>query len=107
MGNRVTYRKPAKPVQTYPGKWDKVQDAAFSVSYWIVAVLFIIVATIGVWTFFGQKGNVIENSNQWAGYSEVGVHQIFDRKTGVMYAITDTGYMCLIVNEDGSPRMVD
>lgn len=102
MERRVTYRKIKSKVN-----WEKIQDAAFSVFYWIIIALFIIAAAIGIWTVFGQKGNAIENSSQWAGYSEVGVHQIYDRKTGVMYAVTDAGNICVMVDENGDPMMVD
>lgn len=51
--------------------------------------------------------NKIEDSNLWGGYSSVEVHQIFDSRTGVLYAVTETGDICLIVDEEGNPRRVD
>ena len=107
MGRRVTYRQSAKPTKSQI-KWDKIHDISFSIAYWVV--IFCVVIVIGVMfniIINGQKGNAIENSNQWAGYSEVGVHQIFDRRTGVLYAVTDTGDICLVVDEEGNPRRVD
>ena len=89
--------------------WSRVEDAAFSIVFWIACVFFVLVVgtVIFNWINGDARVNAIENSNQWAGYSEVEVYQIFDRKTGVMYAVTETGDICVIVDEDGKPRMVD
>lgn len=54
----------------------------------------------------GQTGNVLENSSLFGGYSEIEVYEIFDSKTGVMYAVTDGG-ICVMVDDEGKPRLVD
>lgn len=95
MGQGVTYRKTAN-------KTDKAGAICVGVILALV-VIFVVV----LWNVFTPEGNVIENSSLWGGYSQVGVHQIYDAKTGVMYAVTDAGDICVMVDADGNPRVVD
>ena len=70
---------------------------------------FLIAAILGfcMYWFSGDGTNVIESSTLWGGYSEINVRQIYDANTGVMYAVTDTGDICVMLDENGKPRMVD
>lgn len=95
MGRGVTYRKTE-------AKIDKA--AVFCVCTILILVTILIVVS---WTIFTPKGNVIEDSSLWGGYSQVGVRQIYDTKTGVMYAVTDKGDICVMLDENGNPRVVD
>lgn len=55
--------------------------------------------------FNDETYNVIENNDLWNGYSEINVHQIIDAETGVVYAVTDTGDICVLLDENGNPKV--
>ena len=75
---------------------------AFFIGFFLAALL-----GFCMYWFSGDGTNAIENSTLWGGYSEINVRQIYDAKTGVMYAVTDTGDICVMVDENGKPMRVD
>lgn len=46
-------------------------------------------------------------SELFGGYSEVKVYEIYDRDTGVYYAVTEDGGMTPLYNPDGTLKLVD
>lgn len=51
--------------------------------------------------------NVIENSEDWAGYSPYKIYTIYNKHTGVYYAITETGDICPLYTIEGEVMLVD
>ena len=54
-----------------------------------------------------HRPNQVEDSRIFAGYSPYKLYQVFDRQNGVYYIVSETGDIELMVNPDGSPKMVD
>lgn len=75
---------------------------AFFIGFFLCALL-----GFFMYWFSDDGSNVIENSDLWGGYSEINVRQIYDIKTGIMYAVTDTGDICVMLDENGKPMRVD
>jgi len=51
--------------------------------------------------------NAIENSEDWAGYSPYKIYTIYNKHTGVYYAITETGDICPMYTIEGEVMLVD
>lgn len=82
-------------------------DVAFGFLIGVVVILLIFTITGTVRDFIDDNTNAIEGSSLFAGYSEIEVYEVFDSSNGVMYAVTEEGDICLMVNPDGTPKMVD
>lgn len=74
----------------------------FFIGFFVAAIL-----SLCMYWFSSDGSNAIEDSALWGGYSEINVRQIYDTKTGVLYAVTDTGDICVMVDENGMPIKVD
>ena len=51
--------------------------------------------------------NSLEDSKTFGGYSPIPVYKIYDRETGIYYAVTAHGGITPLYNPDGSFEMVD
>lgn len=51
--------------------------------------------------------NAIENSEYWGGYSPYKIYTVFNKKTGVYYAVTETGDICPMYTIEGEVMLVD
>ena len=51
--------------------------------------------------------NAIEYSQQWGGYSPFNIYTVYDKKTGVYYAVTDQGGICPMYTIEGEIKLVD
>lgn len=56
---------------------------------------------------FSYSLNAIENSEDWAGYSPYKIYTIYNKHTGVYYAITETGDICPLYTIEGEVMLVD
>lgn len=74
---------------------------AFAFGLWGIIVFLIVVMMLV------PRGNQIENSTLFRGYSSVGIYKIYDAETGVYYAVTDKGYITPLYNADGTLEVVD
>ena len=84
------------------------QPHSFStVGMFFVGFFVAVLLGLCLYWFNGGGENVMEDSPLWGGYSEVNVRQIYDRKTKVLYAVTDTGNICVMVDADGKPRVAE
>lgn len=85
-------------------------DDRFEIAFW--AMCAVIILAVGM--IFGYKivkisGNHTESelSQFFGGYSDVKVYEIYDRDTGVYYAVTEDGGMTPLYNPDGTLKTVD
>ena len=87
---------------------DTKQENHFS-SLGMFFIGFFVAALLGLIMFwFSNAGdNALEVEQLWGGFSEINVHQIYDVKTGVMYAVSETGDICVMLNADGKPMVMD
>ncbi len=46
-------------------------------------------------------------NKQWGGYCPMAVYQIFDKETGVYYAVTSRGGICPMYTIEGEVKLVD
>ena len=53
------------------------------------------------------SSNKIENSKHWGGYSPVEIYTVFNKDTGVYYAVTETGDICPMYTIEGEVQLVD
>ena len=51
--------------------------------------------------------NAIENSKHWGGYSPYKIYTVFNKNTGVYYAVTETGDICPMYTIEGEVMLVD
>lgn len=74
----------------------------------IAWLLFTIITALILWSIiFLPPKNTLKNSKQWGGYSPIAVYQIYDKDTGVYYAITETGGICPMYTIEGEVKLVD
>lgn len=80
----------------------------------IIAFVAIVILLIGVVAFICSlrdcSANTIEkyNSNpQWGGYYPGEIYQVYDKDTGVYYAITEKGGITPMYTIDGEVKLVD
>lgn len=87
----------------------KVNSRGLFSSIGMFFIGFFVAAILGfcMYWFSDDGTNVIEDSALWGGYSEINVRQIYDVNTGVMYAVTDTGDICVMVDANGKPIVED
>ena len=51
--------------------------------------------------------NAIEHSEHWGGYSPYKIYMVFNKDTGVYYAVTETGDICPMYTIEGEVMLVD
>lgn len=73
----------------------------------IAWLLFTIITALILWLIIFPPNNTFKNSEQWGGYSPIAVYQIYDKDTGVYYAITETGGICPMYTIEGEVKLVD
>lgn len=95
-------------------KYKKNAYESSNVGYFIIVFAMIVVLLIGVVAFICSlqdcSANTIEryNSNpQWGGYYPGEIYQVYDRDTGVYYAITEQGGITPMYTIDGEVKLVD
>ena len=81
------------------------------VSLIISGIILIIILSIGLcgFTYITTNANKINTTvdEQWGGYCPVKVYQIFDKETGVYYAVTERGGICPMYTIEGEVKLVD
>ena len=73
----------------------------------IAWLLFTIIMALILWLIIFPPNNTFKNSQQWGGYSPIAVYQIYDKDTGVYYAVTETGGICPMYTIEGEVKLVD
>ena len=79
----------------------------------IVAIVAIF-STVGLWTLFVPNENNSQNvtleydyNTEFGGQCPMKVYQIWDRDTGVYYAVTEKGGICIMETASGKTKLVD
>ena len=76
--------------------------------YWIAIFIFACLVSFFVSSLLieNQTEKLIENE-QFGGYIPMKVYQIFDRDTGVYYAVTEKGGICVMETMEGKTKLVE
>ena len=85
-----------------PYRQEKLKKS--SVIAWL---LFTTITALILWLIIFPPNNTFKNSKQWGGYSPIAVYQIYDKDTGVYYAVTETGGICPMYTIEGEVKLVD
>ena len=72
---------------------------------WCLLIFFIIRSDYEVPSSYPP--NAIEHSEHWGGYSPYKIYMVFNKDTGVYYAITETGDICPMYTIEGEVMLVD
>ena len=87
---------------------DLIKDSNFIVVL-IVALLIFIIGFCSGAIFqrdFFSKPQLIA-SEQWGGAVPMKIYTVYDRDTGVYYAVTETGGICVMETMSGETKLVD
>lgn len=87
------------------------EDHGYAVIAFFIVILFYLVIyffCIGVYTTWVNYHPVNTNSDQWGGENYPGkVYILFDKDTGVYYAVTDKGGITPMYTTKGKIKLVD
>ena len=89
--------------------YPKITDEALSKAFVLVLgviLIFILLICYSSWITSLPLENRLDET-QWGGYSPIEVYQIFDKETGVYYAITENGGICPMYTIEGEVKLVD
>ena len=74
--------------------------------YIIIFLLGIIAGSI-IPTIYENNHPTLKQSTQWGGAVPMDIYVIFDRDTGVYYAVTEKGGICVMETMSGETKLVD
>lgn len=72
----------------------------------IVLMLNILIGSI-IFQIFENNHPTLKESEQWGGALPMDVYTIYDRDTGVYYAVTEKGGICVMETMAGETKLVD
>lgn len=72
----------------------------------LILILLIAIGVCGSAYIITSKSNT-EINQEWGGYCPIEVYQIFDKETGVYYAVTEYGGICPMYTIEGKVKLVD
>ena len=72
-----------------------------------LSVLNVIIVIILICFFVTLASQTVIVNEQWGGYCPIKVYQIFDKQTGVYYAVTERGGICPMYTIEGEVKLVD
>lgn len=83
-----------------------------SVQQWIINICMMILAImlgilIGMFLVSSPKEVKLIASEQWGGPVPMKIYTVFDRDTGVYYAVTEKGGICVMETMDEGVKLVD
>ena len=83
-----------------------------SVQQWIINVCMMILSlvlgiSIGIFIWGSLNKTELVASEQWGGAVPMKIYTVFDRDTGVYYAITEKGGICVMETMSGETKLVD
>ncbi len=83
-----------------------------SVQQWITNICMMILAimlgiSIGMFLVSSPKEVKLIASEQWGGPVPMKIYTVFDRDTGVYYAVTEKGGICVMETMSGETKLVD
>lgn len=83
-----------------------------SVQQWIINICMMILAimlgiSIGMFLSNSSKEVKLIVSEQWGGPVPMKIYTVFDRDTGVYYAVTEKGGICVMETMSGETKLVD
>lgn len=83
-----------------------------SVQQWIINVCMMILSlilgiSIGIFIWGSLNKTELVASEQWGGAVPMKVYTVFDRDTGVYYAVTEKGGICVMETMSGETKLVD
>lgn len=80
------------------------RDIATIIIISIIATIILGFISIGVHSiFFPQR----QETEGFGGYCPIKIYQIYDRDTGVYYAVTEKGGICVMQTAEGKVKLVD
>lgn len=74
--------------------------------YIIIFLLGIIVGSI-VPIIYENNHPTLKQSTQWGGAVPMEIYTVYDRDTGVYYAVTEKGGICVMETMSGETKLVD
>lgn len=74
--------------------------------YIIIFLLGIIAGSI-IPTIYENNHPTLKQSEQWGGAVPMKIYTVFDRDTGVYYAVTEKGGICVMETMSGETKLVD
>ena len=88
------------------GWTDKTVYAHF-ISLWVIAALIVVsVALIFIHDVEQNKPDMA-TQDHWGGNVPMEIRQVYDRDTGVYYAVTEQGGICIMREANGDLKLVD
>ena len=83
-----------------------------SVQQWIInvgmmALSLILGISIGIFIWGSLNKTELVASEQWGGAVPMKIYTVFDRDTGVYYAVTEKGGICVMETMSGETKLVD
>lgn len=83
-----------------------------SVQQWIInicmmALSLILGISIGIFIWGSLNKTELVASEQWGGAVPMKIYTVFDRDTGVYYAVTEKGGICVMETMDEDVKLVD
>lgn len=71
-------------------------------------IILLIGIAIGIYSpIFNNNENNIIASEQWGGAVPMKIYTIYDRDTGVYYAVTEKGGICVMETMSGETKLID
>lgn len=89
---------------------EKIKNVFITIVIGLVALLVI----LGIVDVVTQKPEIKNNSTtlefadaNFGGFLPMKIYQVYDKDTGVYYAVTEKGGICVMETMDGSTKLVD
>ena len=73
----------------------------------MMALSLILGISIGVFIAGSLNETKLVASEQWGGAVPMKIYTVFDRDTGVYYAVTEKGGLCVMETMSGETKLVD
>lgn len=74
----------------------------------VIGFLLGIILMVGVTTYFYNNDSIeLKQSKQWGGAVPMDIYIVYDRDTGVYYAVTEKGGICVMQTMSGETKLVD
>lgn len=82
-----------------------------SIKYFLIAIISFILGVllmVGVTkNFYNDDPIELRQSKQWGGAVPMDIYIVYDRDTGVYYAVTEKGGICVMQTMSGETKLVD
>ena len=86
--------------------WEEKDNRKGSIKT-VIIILFFLVFMFWITFYPMNNEEKVLDDTQWGGTSPIAVYQIFDKDTGVYYAVTEKGGICPMYTIEGEVKLVD